>query len=431
MRFDLGQWLFDSNYETSIMRRAFVLCFFIGPAFIANLLVYFFCSRLLPPSDFGVFYIAITVENTLFFGSLILNTTFTRYLVNIAGNNSGAALFGEWFGLERLVAIWGAVAAIVIFGVLLVIGRVTGIQSWLILFLIVVDTYIAYVADLGRVLLQSVRKTAVLGLYGLSWMVLRFGLCVTAVAVSGTVWAAFVGSILATLLVIGGFHLWLGPVSRADRAVVRLLPMLFSMVPIGLGYGTLITISNLDALIGFYLLSPGDYGIYSASSVLPKGMLVVTVPILQFLFALTAVERVSGRAFRVAAGKSGAITFGLAFAGVACLWLTSDWSCGGAWGLQLCRNNTFHVLLLSVVPLSLLRILVLLDFARGRDWHVFVLAVPVALYLWIAFISPHTIDLIADQFSAFSAICFVILLSFVAIEALVTRRQHFLNASEP
>jgi hypothetical protein len=56
------------------------------------------------------------------------------------------------------------------FGALLVVAKHVGVSSTLIVLLIVLDTYLAYVADLARVLLQSLRRTMLLGTYTLMWI---------------------------------------------------------------------------------------------------------------------------------------------------------------------------------------------------------------------------------------------------------------------
>lgn len=417
-----AKWLVGRGYQTSIVRRTVILCCFVFPAFAANLLVHYFGAALLTPERFGVFYVANTLGNVLFSASLILSTLFTRHLVKVAAEAGENAAMASWLGLERAMIAWGALAAAGTFVVLVLIGHAIGMRSWVIASLVVVDTYAAYVADFGRTLLLSLRRTLLLGLYTLLWMVARLAFCVVGILAFDTAGGALLGSVGSALAVILGFHLWFARSAPARRVSLPGLASLLPLLPLTLGYGVLIALSNLDVLLGFFLLDEGSLGIYSASSVFPKAILVVTMPVLQLLFALMTAEHVMGQGFRWAAGKSGAIVFGLAVIGSVAVWLSAPWSCGGRWGLSLCDTATLEVLLMSVVPLSLLRVLVLLQIARGRDWQVLFLALPVALYMWIAWNSPRGITVMAQQFSIFSILCLTVF-SCLCLGAEVLIRQ--------
>ncbi len=429
--FAAAKRLVEQGYGTSIVRRAMLLCFFILPAFGANLLVHYFGAALLSPESFGVFYVANTLGNVLFSGALILNTLVTRHLVKAAADGREGAAIASWLHIERAAIGWGALTAAGTFIGLLLIGHAVGMRSWTIALLVVVDTYAAYVADLGRALLQSLRRTLLLGLYTLGWMAGRLALCVAGILVFDTAGGALLGSLGSALVVVVCFHLLFVRGASARRVAVLALPSLLPLLPITLGYGVVIAVSNLDVLISFVLLSESDLGTYSASSVFPKAILVVTMPVLQFLFALMTAEHSGGLGYRRAAGKSGAIVFGLALVGAATVWLSAPWSCGGPWGLSLCEGTTLKVLLLSVLPLSLLRVLVLLQFARGRDARVLFLVLPVALYLWLAWNSGRSIDVVAEQFSMFSAACFVLFLALCVVADAVPPRTAGISGQSP
>jgi hypothetical protein len=61
------------------------------------------------------------------------------------------------------------------------------------------------------------------------------------------------------------------------------------------------------------------------------------------------------------------------------------------------------VLLLSALPLVLLRVLVSIQYARGRDMLMLWLALPSAAYLFIVANSARTIESLAQGFAVFSA----------------------------
>jgi hypothetical protein len=394
------------RYRRSVFRRTVLLLALLVPAYCANLAVMYFAADLLSVEQFGLFYVANTLGNILFSGSFILNMFLTRHLVSLVQIAGEAATFTRMRQVERMVVLWGAVIAGVIFVAMLSISSRLGVQSYLVVLFVVLDAYTAYVAELGRVMLQSLRHTLLLGSYTLLWMVLRFLLCIAGILTFGTVWGALGGVVAAAVVVYGGFHVWVTRNAAGMRAAAAPLLPLATLIPAVLGYGLSIVVSNLDIVLGYLLLSQTELGVYSASSIFPKAMLVVTTPLLQMLFPMMVGGEQSRLERLVVLGKIGMAMLALASAGAALVWQLSPWVCGGAWGMPLCDRSLLHILLLSVVPLVLLRLLVLHGFSRGRDWFAAWLTLPTLVYLWIAMNSAPGNTAMAEQFTLFSAVAF-------------------------
>jgi O-antigen/teichoic acid export membrane protein len=395
--------LLTSYYHASIVRRTAVLMIFVGPAFLANLLVYFFTARILTPENFGLFYVAITIGNVAYSGSLLLNIFFTRYLVEIGATHADD-LVAATRSIQRVVGIWGAILSLAGFVLLTALSQSLGVQSILVVLLIVLDTYTAYLADLGRAYLQSRQQTWQLGSYTFIWMALRLVLCVLGAALFGTVWAALLGSALAGALSFAGFQFVLAHASIATRHDALRLPAFANLIPTVLGYGLLILISNLDILLIYFLIPDGAaIGIYSASSVFPKGILMVTMPVSQLLFAVMLEDHKSQHIFRTTARTTIWVIVALTAAAALAVWLLSPWLCGGSFGLKLCAPAPLHILLVSAVILSVLRMTVLLEFVRQRDWLILSLLLPTLVYLLVAYFSKPGLETIALQFTVFAA----------------------------
>jgi hypothetical protein len=395
-------------YEHSVIRRAMLLGILIVPAFGANFLVQYLAAALWPAESYGIFYVAWTLGNILLSGSLILNVFFTRHIASILRASGRPAAFAMLRRIESLVLRWGAVFSLAAFAVLQLAGARLGAQSWLVLLLTVLDSYTAYVVDLGRVMLQSLRQTLWLGFYSLVWMVARLLLFVLAVMTVGTVASALAGVVLASLGFIVAFHLWVSRNMAGGTEALPPLPRLAALLPVAAGYGLLMLLSNLDILLGYVLLSQSDLGIYSGSSVFPKGLLVLLMPVLQMLFPMMLDEhlgRASGQDARDDAPKvmrrTGGLVVALAGLGAASVWLLSGLLCGG-WGIRLCSTPTLGILLLSVLPLAVLRFLVLFQLARGRDRLALWLFAPTAVYVAVALLAGRGIDTMAQQYVTFS-----------------------------
>jgi O-antigen/teichoic acid export membrane protein len=389
-----------------------VLLIFIGPAFLANLLVYYFTARILSAENFGLFYVAVTIGNVAFSGSLVLNIFFTRYLVQIGATEAGNTIAATR-RIQRVVAFWGAIVSLAVVAMLAGLSRSFGAQSPLVVLLIVADTYASYLADLGRAFLQSRRQTWQLGCFTFIWMALRLAFCVLGSAAFGTVWAALLGSASAAVLVIIGFQFLMAHAARRDPSAITArdkppkLPGLTTLLPVALGYGLLMAISNLDVLLIYFLLKDQEIGVYSASSVFPKGILVVTMPVSQMLFAMMMGDHASDHVFRTVVRKTMWVIAALTVAAAFSVWLASPWLCGGSFGLTLCAPAPLHVLLVSAVILCVLRMTVLLEFVRQRDWLILSLIVPTSVYLLVAWRTKPELDQLAVQFTFFTGVTLV------------------------
>lgn len=396
-----------SGYRQSIVRRTVILCGLILPGFVANFFIYFFTAQLLTQEQFGLYYLASTVGAILFSGSVVLNSFLTRHLVHVGQASGADAIVSTMVRLERHIVTIGAILSTVLFLLFLGALKQIGVQSPIIILLVILDSYTSYVADLGRVLLQSQRRTLALGIYSSTWMALRLGFCIVGVLLFRSVWGAYCGSVLSTTLTFAAFHFWALRTTdnHASLASVR-LPVL-ALLPSVAGYGLMVLVSNLDVLFGYYALSQSELGAYAASSVFPKAALVVIMPLLQMLIPAMIGIDLSRRSFFLVVARIGGIILALSLAGCALVWLLSPQLCGGRWGLRLCEPPILGILLISVIPLSLLRTLVVIEFARGRELLLLWLAVPAVAYSLFIWVTSPTMKDLAVGFSAFSFIAFL------------------------
>lgn len=400
-----------------------ILVAFILPAFLANLFVYYFATRILSAQNFGIFYVANTLSNVLFSGSTLLHITYTRHLVQVGQEHDHSSVIATMYKIQRSIAIWGTLISLILFISLLGIGQSIGVKSTLLVFLIIIDTYISYLADLGRVYLQSVQRVFYLGGYTLLWMVLRFILCIIGMSVFGTVWATLMGSIIAAVIIFVSFQIALKNEKKCTLKIIPKLPSLKTLGYVFLGYGFLTIISNLDIFLAHLTLNGTNIGIYSSSSVFPKGILVVLNPLIQMLLGIMIVGNISKENFLKIVKKSFGVVFVLTSTGVLTVWLLIPWICGGRWGLHLCDSHSVHILLLSVIPLSLLRISVILDFVHQRDHLPIWLAVPVLIFIMTVWMTKPSVSILADQFAIFSLATFLFFIIIQRINASLTSRR--------
>ena len=401
-----GFTLLTADYHSSVVRRTLLFLVLIVPAFLANFLVYYFGTRLLPADQFGVFYVANTVSNVIFSAALIFNVFFSRLLVRVRQDSTELAAMQALRRLERAVVPIGGCVAVSAAIILVLIGGHLGISSRWIVILVVLDAYVAYIADLGRTLLQSLNRTVSLGLYTLVMMVARFALCMVGILTFHTVAGAFTGIVLSELLVYLTFRFWLSrQLARGGPARVgqpQPLPSIMAILPVVIGYGLMTVMTNLDVLLSYFALKEADLGIYSASSVFPKAILVVMTPVSQMLFPMMFRGDAEPRDFVATAAKICVTVLFAAVGAAAVVWLLSGFLCGGRLGLQLCSVTPLSTLLVAVIPLALLRVAVLFQLARGRDALLLSLALPIVVYGYIALRMPLGVDTLASSFALFS-----------------------------
>ena len=415
-----------SGYQQSIVRRTLILSSLVVPGFAANFFVYFFTAQLLPADQFGLFYVALTIGNVLFSGSNILNAFLTRHLVHVGETDGYGAIVPTTLLLERRIVIAGAAISAAVFLGFLAGSKQIGVQSPVIILLIVLDAYTAYVTDLGRVLLQSLRKTLALGLYTTVWMFVRFGLCIAGILLFHAVWGALAGIVLSAVLVSVLFHVWIFRQAGGRDDPGPMILNLLSLLPAAIGYGLMVLVSNLDVLLGYFLLGQTDLGVYSASSVFPKAALVVVTPLLQMLIPAMVGADPGKRPFIVVAARIGGVMFALAAVGSALVWLVSEQICGSRFGLKLCAPPLLDILLISVVPLTLLRTLVVIEFARGRERLLLWLAVPAAGYGLLMMNGAPGMRELASGFALFSVAAFAFFAA-VSIVAQAVRKRALLR----
>ena len=372
------------GYGESVVRRSAVVGVFALAAFGFNFLLLYLAARLLNVEGFGVLYLANTVANVLFAPAVIINLFLTRHLTNTVhagGLGAGEAAFHR---ILRAVSLWGGGLALMVLAALMGAGSLVGIASPVIVALVVADAYTSYLADTARAVLQSRRQALGVGIYSVVWMGLRFMFCMVGILLTGTVWGGLIGVILSAVSVLGGF-LWLDR-NPAEHMVVRPpTPLaklrIVSILPFAASYGVFVALSYLDILVAYLRLDEAQMGVYSASSVLPKAVLVATMPIMQMLFPILIGSR-DGHSFsRPMAWKAGIVAGSAALGGSLTLYLGDSILCAGSLGVRSCSTVAMDAMLPSVIGLCLLRMLVLVQFARGHDRHPMLLAIGAAAWL--------------------------------------------------
>jgi hypothetical protein len=373
--------------ERSVVRRALLLMGFVLPGHVLNYALLVGGTHLLGTVAFGIFYASISIINVLIAPSVILGLFIARHLVQIRAKVGTNAAIDDFRMLFRATARWGAVGAMLGLVSLGLIGSLVGVESVVLIVLIVGTTYAIYLADVVRAGFQGLQWVVLLGVTGFAWMSARFALGMLGFAIVGTPWAGLAGVLVSGVATCALFHYVIvrAHVPDAAAAASKSPVRVRKLAEFSASYGLFAVVMYADVLLGYLLLDRGSLGIYAASSVLPKAIIVLSMPVGQVLFPVLTSEESVGRVSPASVAKGLGLTLCLSGTAASTLLLLSHLFCAGTFAIKLCEPNLMTVLALSAVPICLLRVFVMIQLARGRDLHPLLLALPLAA--WVAYLS--------------------------------------------
>jgi O-antigen/teichoic acid export membrane protein len=412
--------LLSRGWNESVIRRAMTLLVITVPATLLNLALTYSASHMLNPTEFGIFYTAITTINILFAPAIVLNLFFSRYVATIFARGGLEAANGAFVVILKTLARWLALASVIGVLAVIIVGALAGKFSATLGIVIIVIVATSYFAECGRVILQGEHRFTRLGIYTLAWMVLRFVLGLGGLWAFGTVWGGLAGVALSAP---AAFVLFFGINPLASRVMGELPdpPKLTEMVPFALGYALFSAAAHADIIVAYVALDPVHLGIYSASSVLPKGLLMATLPIIQLAFPLMVGRQVEARPGLGVILKGIALTGAVSVAGAAGIFLVSGPACSSSYGLAGCDPTTMIYGALAMISFGLLRFFVSIDYSVKRDWVPSLLAVPTVIFPAVIIGMPLTPETLALYFLIFSV---ATLLPYLLLSLFQPRREH-------
>jgi hypothetical protein len=180
--------------------------------------------------------------------------------------------------------------------------------------------------------------------------------------------------------------------------------------------------SSMDILVAYFYLTSTALGAYSASSVLPKAVVVVIAPLLQMLFPVIVGQGVADRKIKLLMGKIFGVTILIGGSACTLILITGDWTCGSTFGIKFCEISVLEILLVSVMPIVLLRTIIIVQFARGSDLMPLWLAPPIALYFLYAWFFPEGSEFHISITYAWSTI--MMLVYYAGISLIASLKNH-------
>lgn len=361
-----------AGWEGSIIRRSILLQGIYSIGFVFNFGTIYSVNRLLDEAEFGIFYFSYTIVLVLIALIPMVNLYLSGNLAEVAERHGEAAAWAQsWLHVIR-IAVVGAVLSAVLILLLLASGAVIGISAYHLIVLAVLIAYTCYLTEVGRIVFQGLRRTVMVGLYGLTWMVVRFVFVTIAVYLTRSVWGALTGLLISGPVVFAPVLAVIARRRRAPSAATEARlwsatrPQVKDFITFSSAFGLFVLLAYLDVGLAYLKFTPEVLGRYSASNVIPKGIVTFALPILQVAFPAMAAKRVSSRIDGTMVIKGVVAT--LLVAGGACLiaYLGEPLLCGGI-GIAGCTTPLMDMMLVAVVPLCMLRLAITTQFAlRAR-----------------------------------------------------------------
>ncbi len=374
-----------SGLNASVLRRGIGLLAITAPAALLNLGLSYLASKWLGTEDFGIYYTAITAINVAFAPATIMNLFFTRAITAASADQEPAHAIEAAEKVFRLIVSWGALAALALMALAVLLWSAGAGFAVLVACAVIFVIYISYCAEVGRISLQGRNKFFALGLFTLGWMTSRFIGGALGIYILGNVWGGLLGIGIATLLpILGIFRPWkmigrrfFRPWARSDKGDHSLLELIkfSSFLKLSAGFILFMVVAHADILVAYKVLTPDELSVYSASAVLPKGMLVLTLPLIQLLFPLIVGERASARPARLLIVRGALLTLIASAAGVLIIDLMSGPLCTSAYGIAFCDAGLMRSGLLAIVAMCLLRLAISVDYASHLDYVPLALAI--------------------------------------------------------
>ncbi|GEM_PF-6444016 len=362
----------ESGWAQSVFRRVAILLFMLGPGLVLNFALSYGAAKILPAADFASFYVALSLIIVLTAPSTVLAFHLSRQMQGL----DLPAKFHATRHFAWLVVRWGGLVALGLTLVLALLGTLVGIQSLFVVVGIVLVTWSTYLVDVGRGFLQSTQQVFRLGLLGLGWMGGRFVLGLALLALTNMAWPGLIG--LALSGVLATIWIFIGK-EKTGQADIIDIHKLSGLLPFSLCYCLSLSLCFFDLIIGHLSIDRMELGFYAASAVLPKTIVTLTLPVLQVAFPM-ALEHPDRTAFPMPIVKSLVATAVLSLGAAVVLWLGSDLLCSGGIGIAGCRDSQIAVMGFTTVPLVLVRVLVVMQTARGTVWHSLHLLAPIAAF---------------------------------------------------
>jgi O-antigen/teichoic acid export membrane protein len=366
----------------SVIRRSigFTTAFLCGHVF--SFAIFWCADRILHSGDFGLFYASVLAVGVLMSPIVAMTLVLTQRLVE-AGVNTGRGQIIEmtWRVLGRCVRI---APLVVVAGVLLaVVVPWVGIEAWQIVLLIPVTVLAMSIAEVLRVSFQSMLMFTRASALWITNIGAQLVFSIGALLLFGKVWTGIAGLFVGTTLTSIIFIPWFVRARRLEISNTSdVMPLrLKRESPLIVSYSLFILLNNIDILLGYFLLSREDLGIYAASALLPKAIITATFAIAQVVLPVVTEQRAGGLSFRLSAIKGVAMAAVMGTLAAGLLWLLMPFIQRSSLAIRGLDLKLMSILAAAAIALSIVRVLIVIEIALKQYTIAFAQTAAIALFV--------------------------------------------------
>jgi hypothetical protein len=259
----------------------------------------------------------------------------------------------------------------------------------------------------------------------IAWNGGNYAFATLGIYLTGKVWAALIGALLATTSVAALGFICLMRQSGSQTGLVAeplSAPRISGKTIVSqlLGYGLFNCLINADVVLGYLVLNHEQIGIYVASSILPKAIVIATLPVAQVLLPVIEAGARAGERTRLSTIKALVGVVMLSALGALVLRLGGGLVCDTRWGIRFCDLQIMATLAPAAIVLSLLRVLIVTNLATGKTWRPllqgFALAAMGVVAVSVGRGGPQALA------TAYIDLCCVVTACYLVVELLLARR---------
>jgi O-antigen/teichoic acid export membrane protein len=417
-----------------IRRSSYIMVFFIaGHAFYYLLVLA--ANLKLDPAGFGRFYLGWVTLNILVAPGAVLTLSLTTHFAQINQSSGVDGVIAATRSVAKKLLPWAIAIVLVAELLLFFSGMAVGADSTVMIALLPFTALSSIMVDTLRATYQGMLRFVWFGASWPLWCLAQFLFGAAGLSIRGAPWAAFFGMLVANCLTLifllwslwwaGGRH-----PTQAEKTTIgapSITRSLRDMLPLCAALAVIVVLTNADVLIAYIKLSSVALGVYSASAVLPKAIVTATQPVVQVILPIATTIRDDAVKIREAMFKAVGMTFALAACGAFALWLLSDQTCGGRFGIKFCQPSILTTLAFAAIAISVIRTIAIADVLAGRK-----LRPHIAIAALAAFVALNAFGQVsaAELASSYSLLCWLLLTVLLSIVYATWRRTGRRLASE-
>lgn len=408
-------------WDSSVVRRSVVLLCLVVPGLILNFALSIFAAELLTTEKFGLFYLGLSIANILAAPSAVVAFYMARAYADYRMRHGEEAMWASVLESIPKYALGILLGALLLSALIVPFASLTDFGSPLLVTIVCFLGLSTYLIEIVRGALKATQKFAWLGVFSLCWMTGRFVMGISAIWITAKVWIALIGvmasSAISTLVFYAIVRL------RTKSQDVDPPPVdpwrIRSALPFALGYTFAFAIAYLDIFVGYVVLDKTAFGMYTASSVIPKGLYTLTLPVMQVMFPTIGATQATSLS-RSVATRGLALTLFMTISGAVVVYFAAPHACGDTFRIGSCQSDVLTILAFAIPAIALLRGAVLIKLAQKRDMHSLLLILPIGLFIGYEWISMPDANRLAMDFALFA----LGVLLFYALTFRVGRQGH-------